>query len=55
MLADADRHARNTLERPDRVRPTPLDPDNGGAVLDGDQLSALLPPLSWNVIRLTGK
>ncbi|MCP2164204.1 arabinosylfuranosidase ArfA [Goodfellowiella coeruleoviolacea] len=55
VLADADRHARNTLERPDRVRPTPLDPDNGGAVLDGDQLSALLPPLSWNVIRLTGK
>ena len=47
-LADADRHARNTLAQPDRVQPRAID----GAVVDGSEVRALLPPLSWNVIRL---
>ncbi|MFC7340537.1 alpha-N-arabinofuranosidase [Saccharopolyspora griseoalba] len=47
-LADQDRHARNTREAPDRVRPGPLE----GVTVDGGSLSATLPPLSWNVIRL---
>ncbi len=42
VLSDPDRHAANTLAEPDRVRPRRLDP--------ADQA---LPPLSWNVIRLT--
>ncbi len=48
VLADTDRHARNTLSHPDRVRPHQLD---GSAVVD-DQLHAELPPLSWNVLRV---
>jgi alpha-N-arabinofuranosidase len=47
-LFDGDRHAANTRERPDRVAPRPVD---GASAGDG-RLSALLPPLSWNVIRL---
>jgi len=38
----------NTLSLPDRVVPkTPGDPN-----LDGGRLQAVLPPLSWNMIRL---
>ncbi|APU12860.1 MULTISPECIES: alpha-N-arabinofuranosidase [Actinoalloteichus] len=48
VLADADRHASNTLAEPDRVRPTTRE---GSTTADG-RLSAVLPPLSWNVIRL---
>jgi alpha-L-arabinofuranosidase len=48
VLADPDRHARNTAAEPDRVRPRRLD----GAVVEGGTLTATLPPLSWNVLRL---
>jgi alpha-N-arabinofuranosidase len=47
-LWDDDRHATNTREAPDRVAPRPRD---GTALVDG-RLSAELPPLSWNMIRL---
>jgi alpha-N-arabinofuranosidase len=47
-LADADRHARNTLDQQDRVTPKA-----GPAVApDGGVLRVALPPLSWNTIRL---
>ena len=45
---DEDRHAVNTAAAPDRVVPRPV---AGASVADG-ALSASLPPLSWNVIRL---
>ncbi|GIH80094.1 alpha-N-arabinofuranosidase [Planobispora longispora] len=51
VLADDDRHAKNTRENPDRVRPRPLEGADAAAV-DGGRLRAVLPPLSWNVIRL---
>jgi alpha-N-arabinofuranosidase len=47
-LADADPDARNTLDDPGRVAPHPVE---GTAVADGT-LTAVLEPLSWNVIRL---
>lgn len=47
-LADADPDARNTLAEPERVVPHRVD---GTALRDGT-LSAVLEPLSWNVIRL---
>ncbi|KUL74969.1 MULTISPECIES: alpha-N-arabinofuranosidase [unclassified Streptomyces] len=47
-LADADPDARNTLDDPERVLPHPVE---GAAVRDG-RLTAVLEPLSWNVIRL---
>ncbi|AWE50087.1 alpha-N-arabinofuranosidase [Streptomyces nigra] len=47
-LADADPDARNTLDDPDRVAPHPVQ----GATLQDGRLTALLEPLSWNVIRL---
>ncbi|OIJ66245.1 alpha-N-arabinofuranosidase [Streptomyces mangrovisoli] len=47
-LADADPGARNTLGAPDRVVPH----DVHGATLAGGVLTAVLEPLSWNVIRL---
>ncbi|MQA11777.1 MAG: alpha-L-arabinofuranosidase [Pseudonocardiaceae bacterium] len=50
VIADADRHARNSAEHPDRVQPRQV---TGAAVSDG-QLTAQLPPLSWNVLRLGG-
>ncbi|WP_117209557.1 alpha-N-arabinofuranosidase [Allorhizocola rhizosphaerae] len=40
VLRDDDRHAVNTLDNPDRVKPSA-----------GDGVT--LPPLSWNTIRLT--
>jgi len=48
VLADPDRHARNTLAEPERVTPYRVDT----AVVDGGAVRVLLPPLSWNVIRL---
>ena len=47
---DADRHATNTAARPDRVVPR----DCAGATIDDEngRLSAELPPLSWNILRL---
>ena len=48
VLADADPDARNTLDEPERVAPHPAE---GTALRDGT-LTAVLEPLSWNVIRL---
>ncbi|HXT80619.1 MAG TPA: alpha-N-arabinofuranosidase [Acetobacteraceae bacterium] len=47
-LHDADLGAVNTKDRPDRVRPLPLD----GAEFKERLLHASLPPASWNMIRL---
>lgn len=48
VLSDADPDARNTLADPERVAPHAAE----GTALDGGRLSAVLEPLSWNVIRL---
>jgi len=48
VLENPDPLARNTLEFPDRVVPH----SKGGAEFSGGRLSAILPALSWNVIRL---
>jgi alpha-N-arabinofuranosidase len=48
VLESADPKARNTAEAPDTVTPH----DRGDAALDGGALTATLPALSWNVIRL---
>lgn len=47
LAADGDR-AANTRERPDRVRPVR---NAGGASEDG-VARVILPPVSWNVVRL---
>ncbi|GAA2354052.1 alpha-N-arabinofuranosidase [Saccharopolyspora halophila] len=47
-LTDRDRHARNTREQPGRVQPRALDE----VVLEDGVVTAVLPPLSWNVIRI---
>jgi alpha-N-arabinofuranosidase len=47
-LADADPDARNTLTGPERVTPHQV----SGTTLSDGSLSAVLEPLSWNVIRL---
>lgn len=44
----ANRKAVNTVQAPDTVVPH----TNGDARLDGTKLSATLPKLSWNVVRL---
>jgi alpha-L-arabinofuranosidase len=48
FLADADRHARNTLEHQDRVTPTTAP----APTVDGGTIVVELPPLSWNTIRI---
>jgi alpha-N-arabinofuranosidase len=48
VLEHADPKARNTTVAPATVAPHA----NGDASLDGGSLTATLPPLSWNVIRL---
>ncbi|SEP90719.1 alpha-N-arabinofuranosidase [Streptomyces radiopugnans] len=48
VLADDDPGAVNTAERPDRVRPRPVD---GTEACDG-ALTAQLPPVSWSMMRL---
>jgi alpha-L-arabinofuranosidase len=48
-LADEDPDAINTREQPERVVPKRLDDPK----LDGGRLQAVLPALSWNMIRLT--
>ncbi|MFI7703595.1 alpha-N-arabinofuranosidase [Nonomuraea sp. NPDC049480] len=45
-LTDADVYARNTADEPDRVAPR-ANPD-----VEHDPMRVLLPPVSWNVIRL---
>jgi alpha-N-arabinofuranosidase len=47
-LADTDPDARNTLDDPERVTPHTVD----GTTLQDGTLTAVLEPLSWNVIRL---
>jgi alpha-N-arabinofuranosidase len=48
-IADDDPDAINTLSEPDRVVPRALDDPK----LDGGRLQAVLPPLSWNMLRLS--
>lgn len=48
VLADADPDAKNTMDEPGRVTPHP---EKGTSIADG-VLTATLPPLSWNLIRL---
>jgi alpha-L-arabinofuranosidase len=48
LLADDDPAAANTLDAPDRVTPR----SQPGTRVTDARLSATLPPLSWNVIRL---
>jgi alpha-N-arabinofuranosidase len=49
VLAAEDPSARNTEEQPDAVVPR----RNHDALLDDGHLRAPLPPVSWNVFRLT--
>ena len=49
VLADDDLQARNTADQPDRVVPRP----GRGARLEDGQLTVALPPVSWNVLRLS--
>ena len=51
VLNDADTKAANTVEQPDRVVPRFA----GGAKMERGRLKAILPELSWNVIRLSRK
>jgi len=48
-LADDDPDAINDVRNPDRVTPRQLDSPK----VDGGRVQAVLPPLSWNMIRLT--
>ncbi|WP_199517181.1 arabinosylfuranosidase ArfA [Nucisporomicrobium flavum] len=48
-LFDDDPDAVNTAAEPDRVKPRTLDDPK----LDGGRLQAVLPPLSWNMLRLS--
>ncbi|MGN9842702.1 arabinosylfuranosidase ArfA [Nonomuraea sp. H19] len=45
-MTDADVYARNTADDPDRIAPRP------NADVEHDPMRVLLPPVSWNVIRL---
>jgi len=47
-LSDDDPYARNTADAPDRVHPRA----NSDWRVEGDGVDVVLPPLSWNVIRL---
>lgn len=49
MLEHTDSKATNTAEHPNNVVPH----RNGNAAISAGKLTALLPKLSWNVIRLT--
>ncbi|HSK97398.1 MAG TPA: alpha-N-arabinofuranosidase [Euzebyales bacterium] len=48
VLSDADLHAVNSAERPDRVAPR----DNDTITLQDGTLHVTLPPVSWNVVEL---
>jgi alpha-N-arabinofuranosidase len=50
-LHDKDLKAANTCEAKERVKPASL----GGLTLSGGTLGAILPPASWNVIRLEAR
>lgn len=47
-LADADVSATYTEPKPNRIVPKALD----GVTLDGGMLCAVLPPVSWSMVRL---
>ncbi|GIG68028.1 arabinosylfuranosidase ArfA [Phytomonospora endophytica] len=47
-LADPDRHARNTRGEPDRVAPR----ENKDIAITDGGVDVLLPPLSWNTVRI---
>ncbi|GAA1108153.1 alpha-N-arabinofuranosidase [Nocardiopsis composta] len=47
-LAEDDVYAVNTAEHPDRVVPR----ENKSVRLEGGRLAAVLPPVSWTVVRL---
>ncbi|MBG0817074.1 alpha-N-arabinofuranosidase [Planomonospora sp. ID82291] len=49
-LSGPDVYARNTADDPDRVAPRPLT----GVTADGGTLRAVLPAVSWTMIRLPG-
>jgi alpha-N-arabinofuranosidase len=49
VLADSDSQAVNTADQPDRLVPRVLP----GTEIKQAQLFTILPPLSWNVLRLT--
>jgi alpha-L-arabinofuranosidase len=51
VLEHDDRMAANSLNQPNRVVPH----NRGASAVDGDRLIAVLPKLSWNVIRLAKK
>jgi len=48
LLADPDRHAANTQDDPDRVTPRAHD----RAAVEAGTLTVVMPPISWNVVRL---
>lgn len=48
VLADPDVYAVNTADDPDRVRPRP----NPAVTVDDTTVRLVLPPVSWNVLRL---
>jgi alpha-N-arabinofuranosidase len=47
-LADDDLDAVNTRDHPDRVTPSIGAPPS----MDGPSLEVVLPPVSWNVLRM---
>ena len=51
QLRDADLHAVNTKDQPDRVRPVRLAEVN----VSGGAVKATLAPASWNVVRLSAR
>lgn len=48
LLADDDLDAANTRDRPDRVTPS----IGATPSMDGGSLDVVLPPVSWNVLRM---
>jgi alpha-N-arabinofuranosidase len=46
---DADRHATNTADHPDRVQPQ----HNNTTRLDGTTATVTLPPISWTALQFT--
>jgi alpha-L-arabinofuranosidase len=50
QLSHADLQVSNTKDQPDRVKPAPLE----GVKMAGEDVSVILSPASWNVVRLGG-
>jgi alpha-N-arabinofuranosidase len=48
-MTNQDLKAINDMANPNRVKPE----KGSGAVIEGEQLTVVLPKLSWNVIRLS--